>query len=159
MSDGSIKKGTSRFRGRSEHTLDGKGRLNVPARFRDVLLRNYDDRLLITPPWQKCLRVYPLPEWEKKEMSLLSMDHQQPHVARMIRYLVGGSYECQIDKSGRILLPAELRNSLNLQKEVVMNGMLTFFEVWDKETWEQESRVTDDDFQAFENTFNELGLY
>jgi MraZ protein len=150
---------TNRFRGRSEHTLDGKGRLNIPARFRDVLLREYDDRLLITPPWTKCLRIYPIQEWEKKEQALLSLERQQPHVAKMVRYLVGGSVECQSDKNGRILLPIHLRNQLNLEKEIVMNGMLTFFEVWDKETWDRESAITDQDFIDFDKTFNELGMF
>ncbi|MCB2180657.1 MAG: division/cell wall cluster transcriptional repressor MraZ [Desulfobulbaceae bacterium] len=159
MGDTYKKNQPSRFRGRSEHALDGKGRLNVPSRFRDVLLREYDDRLIITPPWPNCLRIYPLPEWEKQESSLLGMEQKTPKVQRMIRYLVGGSVECQVDKNGRILLPVQLRNQLDLKKEVVMNGMLTFFEIWSKEAWEKESIVTEEDFKDFETTFNDLGLY
>lgn len=148
-----------RFRGRSEHTLDGKGRLNIPARFRDVLLREYDDRLIITPPWPNSLRIYPLAEWEKQEMTLLNMPQKTPKVQKMIRYLVGGAVECQVDNNGRILLPAQVRNQLELKKDVVMNGMLTFFEIWDKERWESESGLTEQDFRDFETTLNDLGMF
>ncbi|MCK5194623.1 MAG: division/cell wall cluster transcriptional repressor MraZ, partial [Desulfobulbaceae bacterium] len=67
--------------------------------------------------------------------------------------------ECQSDKNGRILLPVHLRNQLNLDKEIIINGMLTFFEVWSKETWEIESMVTDQDFIDFDRTFNDLGMF
>jgi len=148
-----------RFRGRSEHNLDGKGRINIPSRFRDVLLRHYDDRLLITPPWRKCLRVYPLSEWEKKERTLLSLDKQRPNIDKMIRYLVGGSVECQLDKNGRILIPVKHRHDIGLKNEIVMNGMLTFFELWAKEAWDAESSPGEQDFIDFDQTFNELGMF
>lgn len=148
-----------RFRGRSEHILDGKGRINIPSRFRDVLLRHYDDRLLITPPWRKCLRVYPLSEWEKKEKALLNLDKQKPKIDMMIRYLVGGSVECQLDKNGRILIPAKHRTDIGLQNEIIMNGMITFFEVWSKETWDSESFPSEQDFIDFDETFRDLGMF
>jgi MraZ protein len=159
MNEAIIKNQPGRFRGRSEHALDGKGRLNVPSRFRDVLLRDYDDRLLITPPWPTCLRIYPLPEWERMEATLLSKDKKDPQFQKMIRYLVGGSEECQIDRNGRILLPALLRNQLNLKKDVVMIGMGSFFEIWNKDAWEAESSVTPQDFGDFESTMHDLGLF
>lgn len=149
----------SRFRGRSEHVLDGKGRLNIPSRFRDVLIRDYGDRLVITPPWRSCLRIYPLPEWEKFEATLLGKEKKDPQFQKMIRHLIGGSEECQIDKNSRIVLPMHLRNSLNLGKDVVMNGMGPFFEIWDKGTWEQESVMTPEDFDAFDATLHDLGLF
>ncbi|MBI5558182.1 MAG: division/cell wall cluster transcriptional repressor MraZ [Deltaproteobacteria bacterium] len=159
MSDTVTKNQPGRFRGRSEHALDGKGRLNVPSRFRDVLLREYDDRLLITPPWRTCLRIYPLPEWEKMEATLLSKEKKDPQFQKMIRYLIGGSEECQIDRNGRILLPVHLRNQLDLKKDVVMNGMGPFFEIWDKDAWEAESSMTPQDFNDFDATLHELGLF
>ncbi|MFZ5760290.1 MAG: division/cell wall cluster transcriptional repressor MraZ [Thermodesulfobacteriota bacterium] len=159
MSESGSRNQPSRFRGRSEHTLDDKGRLNVPSRFRDVLLRDYDDRLLITPPWRTCLRIYPLAEWEKMEATLLEKEKKDPQFQKMIRYLIGGSFECQIDKNSRILLPVPFRNQLNLKKDVVMNGMGPFFEIWDKETWEAESAMTPQDFDAFDATLHDLGLF
>ncbi|MBU0910582.1 MAG: division/cell wall cluster transcriptional repressor MraZ [Proteobacteria bacterium] len=159
MSETVIVSQPSRFRGRSEHTLDGKGRLNVPSRFREVLLREYDDRLLITPPWRTCLRIYPLQEWEKMEATLLSKEKKDPQFQKMIRYLIGGSEECQIDKNGRIILPMHLRNQLDLKKDVVMMGMGSFFEIWDKDIWQAESSITPQDFNEFDSTLHELGLF
>ncbi len=159
MGELQIKSGLNRFRGRSEHNIDAKGRLNMPARFRDVLARNYDERLMITPVWHNCLRVYPFSEWEKRESSLLKMPNKSPHVVQMIRYLVGGISDCQLDKNGRILLPAKLRADLGIKKEIVMNGMLDFFEIWNRQTWEQESIPSAEDQTKFDQTFNDLGFY
>jgi MraZ protein len=131
----------------------------MPARFREVLMRNYDERLMITPVWHNCLRVYPFREWEKRESRLLEMPNKPPHVVRMIRYLVGGINACQLDKNGRILLPAKLRADLGIKKEIVMNGMLDFFEIWNRKTWEQESMPSVEDQNIFDQTFNELGFY
>ena len=147
------------FRGINNLALDAKGRMAMPARYRERLMETCGGRLVVTVDKDRCLLVYPLPEWEKKEQALLSMEHQQPHVSKMVRYLVGGSVECQSDKNGRILLPVHLRNSLKLDKEIVVNGMLTFFEVWSKKTWEKESIVTDQDFVDFDQTFNDLGMF
>ncbi len=159
MSESQIKSDSNRFRGRSEHSIDTKGRLNMPARFRNVLMRNYDERLMITPVWHSCLRVYPFREWEKRESGLLEMPNKPPHIVRMIRYLVGGINACQLDKNGRILLPAKLRAELGIKKEIVMNGMLDFFEIWNRETWEKESMPSAEDQNVFDQTFNELGFY
>jgi len=131
----------------------------VPSRFREVLLREYDDRLLITPPWRTCLRIYPLQEWEKMEATLLSKEKKDPQFQKMIRYLIGGSEECQIDKNGRIILPMHLRNQLDLKKDVVMMGMGSFFEIWDKDIWQAESSITPQDFNEFDSTLHELGLF
>ena len=159
MAEFPAKSGPDRFRERSVHSIDAKGRLNIPARFRDVLTRNYDERLMITPPWHNCLRVYPFLEWEKRETKLLEMPNKPPHVLQMIRYLVGGITSCNIDKNGRILLPARLRADLEIKKEIVMNGMLDFFEIWNRETWERESVPSFEEQTAYDQTFNELGFY
>ncbi len=159
LSQSTVKSSASRFRGRSDHSLDAKGRLNVPARFRDVLLRHYDERLMITPPWHNCIRVYHFQEWEKRETALLEMENKPPHIVRMVRYLIGGINEGHIDKNGRILLPAQLRTQLNIKKKVVMNGMLDFFEIWDWETWESESIPSAEDYTVYDQTFNDLGMY
>ncbi|MDZ7641855.1 MAG: division/cell wall cluster transcriptional repressor MraZ [Desulfurivibrio sp.] len=145
------------FRGRSEHIMDGKGRLSIATRFREVLRRQYDERLMITP-WSSCLRAYPFPQWEKLEMSLLAEGKKQPALIKLVRYMVGGVVECPLDKQGRVLLPPNLREESGLQKEVVVNGMMTYFEIWDKAKWEEISKPSGDDFVEFEQTLLELGM-
>jgi len=159
LGEGAVEKQPSRFRGRSEHVVDGKGRLNVPARFRNVLVRDYDENVVITPPWTSCLRIYPLQEWEKMETTLLSKDKKDPQFQKMIRYLIGGAEETLIDKNGRIQLPVHLRTALGLKKDVVMIGMGPFFEIWSMDTWQAVSTITPEDFEKFDSTLYELGLF
>jgi len=139
------------------HALDSKGRLNIPTRFREVLRRQYDERLMVAP-WHKCLRAYPLPQWEELEMTLRAEGKSQPQMIKLLRYLVGGVVDCPLDKQGRVLLPPTLRAGCRVDKDVVVSGMITYFEIWDQETWEQENRPAEEDFQAFEQIMIQSGL-
>ena len=107
-----------RFRGQSEHSLDPKGRLNIPARFRDVLREQYDSGTLIATNWQKCLKVYPLASWEAAEEKLIQQvdEGRMPaHFGRFVRYLIAGVTECPLDKQGRILIPPTLREGMRIE--------------------------------------------
>ncbi len=157
MAEEKLKSSVNHFRGRSEHSLDGKGRLHIPARFRDVLRKQYDGRLMITP-WNKCLRAYPLPQWEKMEMTLLARLREQPDMKKMISYMIGGVVEGALDKQGRILLPPQLREECGIDKEVVLSGVMTFFEILDKSSWEKDNKPTPEDFANFEINLLKSGL-
>ncbi len=149
----------SRFRSRSEHALDGKGRLNFPSRFRDVLSQ-YDSEVLMVAPWGKThLRAFPIPEWESFENTLMTEGRKQKGLARLIRYVVGSVAECPLDKQGRILLPPHLRGEASLQREVVLVGMLNHVEIWDRETWEKENLATSENFEEFDEQFAEMGIF
>ena len=125
------------FRGCSEHALDAKGRLNIPARFRNVLRAEYSDDLIVTS-WEKCLKVYPVTRWEVEEEKLYMMKEKDPSFEPLFRYVVGGVNECSLDKQGRILIPGNLRKRFNLVKDVALNGMRDHFELWDQLAWQQE---------------------
>jgi len=156
---GSRKRNTvQRFRSRSEHNLDPKGRLNIPARFRDVLREQYDTEMLIVTNWQQCLRAYPVPEWEALEEKLLDQGRMQPNFGKFVRYIIAGVSECPLDKQGRILLPPTLRTDLNIDKDVVLVGMLQHFEIWDKNAWEEETRHTRETFEEFSAGLSALGI-
>lgn len=135
----------NKFRGQSEHGLDSKGRLNIPARFRDVLLHTYeDDRVVITPPWEKCLRIYPLEEWSRLEAKLQEAARHDKAALDGWRYLVGGLTETKIDRNGRVLLPIGLRTKAQLSKEITLLGFVSYFEVWDKDMcMEEQSQIPD----------------
>ena len=148
---------TPRFRGRSEHALDSKGRLNIPSRFRDVLREVYTETVMVTN-WQNCLRVYPVSEWEKMEEKLLDQERIQPGMDSFIRYIISGVTECPLDKQGRIRLAPSLRNEIGIQREVVLNGMLRYFEVWDREAWQLETRKTRERFPEFGPGLSSLGI-
>ena len=146
-----------RFRSRSEHTLDSKGRLNIPSRFREVLRTVYDNDLVITN-WEKSLRVYPVSEWLKVEDKLKEQGAGQPGLRDFVRYVISGVVECSLDKQGRILLPGTMRNEFSIGSEVVLNGMLDYFEIWDKAAWADETRRTRDKFKDFEQGLSSLGI-
>jgi MraZ protein len=153
----SNKSSTSRFRSRSEHTLDSKGRLNIPSRFRDVLQGHYQEQLMVTN-WHKCLKAFPAKVWEQIETTLLVQGKKQPRMDSFRRYIISGVADCTLDKQGRILLPPTLRTDFDLKKDVVLNGMLDHFEIWDKTAWEEERKQTRDKFSDFEQSLSALGI-
>ena len=153
----SSKSAKSRFRSRSEHTLDAKGRLNIPSRFRDVLQDHNSEQLMVTN-WHKCLKAFPVNVWERIETTLLVQGKKQPGMDSFRRYVISGVTECTPDKQGRILLPPTLRTDFDLKKDVVLNGMLDHFEIWDKTAWEKERKLTRDKFSDFEQSLSALGM-
>ncbi|MDW7773207.1 MAG: division/cell wall cluster transcriptional repressor MraZ [Desulfobulbaceae bacterium] len=146
-----------RFRSRSEHALDPKGRLNIPTRFREVLREVYTDSLIVTN-WDKCLKAFPLSEWDKIEEKLHTEARNQVRFGPFVRYVISGVTECSLDKQGRILVPASLRSEFDIVKDVVLNGMLDHFEIWDKAAWHVETRKTRDNFGDFEEGLSAMGI-
>ena len=125
----------ARFRGTSDHSLDDKGRLSLPSRFKEEMRHYESDILMITLWGEKHLRVYPLSEWEELEDKLRSCRDENVDVSELLRYLIGTVTECPLDKQGRLLLPQGLRNLVNLQKDIVLIGMTDWIEIWNKESW------------------------
>ncbi len=156
---GTTKTMKSRFRGNSEHTLDAKGRLNFPSRYRDIVRQDGSDVLMVTPWKGECLRVYTFSGWEAFEDTLLSQTTDQPSMTAMIRSLVSRVAECNLDKQGRILLPASLRTEMKIEKEIVLNGMLNFAEIWSKDGWLVNEQKLKDNFQHFEESFSKMGMF
>ncbi len=148
----------SRFRSRSDQTLDGKGRLNFPRRFKEVL-RQYDSDVLMVTSWGKHLRAFPVSEWEILEDKLLTQGKEQPGLASFVRLVVSGVTECGLDKQGRILLPSSLRNEVNLKKEIVLTGMLDWVEIWSKDAWVAEHQATRDNFEDYEESLAKMGIF
>jgi len=147
----------SRFRSRSEHTLDPKGRLNVPSRFREVL-QHYGSGMLIIAPWIKNLRIYPVGEWQVKEDNLLTKSREDRIISNFARYVVSGITECSLDKQGRLLIPSFLRSEVNIDKDVVLNGRLEYIEIWDKDAWQLEYRKTLENFDEISDSLARHGI-
>ena len=145
------------FRGRSIHTLDAKGRIRIPTRFRDILKTRYDDRFVITN-LDRCLIAYPLPEWETIEEKLGSLSLVRQDVKAFQRFFISGATECSFDKQGRVLIPQTLREHASLEREVVLAGMLRSFEIWSKDYWDQEIKTAHDNFSQITSTLAELGI-
>lgn len=147
-----------RFRSRSEHALDAKGRLIFPRRFREVLAQ-CDSETLMVAPWKTHLRVYPITEWEALETKLMTQGGGQPGIESFVRYVVGGVVECNPDKQGRILLPTDLREDAGLAKEIVLNGMLDWVDIWDRDAWIAEKQATRNDFEDHKISLSNIGMF
>ena len=145
------------FRGRSIHTLDAKGRIRIPTRFRDILKTRYEDRFVITN-LDRCLVAYPLQEWEIIEEKLGSLSLVRQDVKAFQRFFISGATECNFDKQGRVLIPQTLREHASLEREVVLAGMLRSFEIWSKDYWDEEIKTAHDNFSQITATLAELGI-
>ena len=146
----------NRFRSRTFHVLDAKGRLNLPSRFREVLRQSGSDILMVAP-WKTHLRAYRMAEWEALETKLLSQGGEQG-IADFVRYAVGGVVECVVDKQGRIRLPAELRIDANLTKDVALTGMMDWIEICDKDASQAEIDTTRDNFEEHRAGLARMGI-
>jgi len=119
---------TAVFQGASQLTLDGKGRISIPSRYRDVLMAQCDGRLTLTRHPDGCLLVYPRPVWEARRETVAVL----PYDARALqRLLLGNAADAEIDSAGRVLVPPELRGAARLERDVMLLGMATHFELWD----------------------------
>jgi len=143
------------FRGRSTHMLDAKGRLSIPARFRDVLKAKYDGGLMITT-MPNCLAAYPFEEWRKIEEKFSKYRLATPEIRAYQRFFLAGAVECPIDGQGRVLIPASLRKEAELTREVVLSGMLNYFEIWSKDKLDKELQKARENFDAYERMVAEL---
>lgn len=122
------------FRGRYDHTIDPKGRLSIPARYRDELAAR-DVTTLVLSEGDHCVSAYPLDEWEKLEESLRQQSPFLPERRHMVRLVVASAKECPVDRAGRTLVPPELREFAGLRKDVVIAGALELFEIWSRDRW------------------------
>ena len=144
------------FRGRSKHNLDEKGRLAIPARFKEVLEKKEDNCLVLTNQ-HNCLWAFARDEWRVIEERAADLSLFDSAISAYRRYFISGAQECPI-KQGRITIPPDLREIGGLRKEVVLVGELKLFEIWDKEEWEKEFQRTMAKFPEVSQTLSELGI-
>ena len=117
---------TKTFSGEYHHSLDTKGRLIVPAKFREIL----GSRFWIGKGFDQCLQIYDEEDWEAFSNSLKALPKNSDKARKLVRYFMSGTVEVEIDKQGRILLPAQLREIAGIDKNVVFVGMGTRGELW-----------------------------
>ncbi|MHC4332083.1 MAG: division/cell wall cluster transcriptional repressor MraZ [Planctomycetota bacterium] len=125
------------FRGATKVTLDAKGRLAIPTRYRERISTRSDGQLVVTVDKDHCLLIYPLPDWEEIERKLVRLPSLHKRAREMQRIMVGYATEVDIDGHGRILLSRELREFAGLDRAVVLIGQGHKFELWDEERWNE----------------------
>lgn len=126
------------FRGPTPLALDGKGRLAIPTKYRDVLMQRCGGHLVVTLDPSNCLLLYPFPEWEPIEKKLNALPSFNPVSRMMQRILVGSATDVEMDSAGRILLPSLLRDRARLEKDVVLVGQGNKFEIWSAIDWQSQ---------------------
>lgn len=147
------------FRGSSSHTLDDKGRIIIPTRFRNIIQTGGGSTIMLTQR-DRCLYGYTMNEWSRLEQQIQSMANMSDSFRRFLRIFVGSAQECSLDKQGRVLIPPQLRQYGNLEKDVVLVGVLTHFEIWSHDNWEEENSLLEKDLQQVEvrDEIAKLGL-
>jgi len=133
------------FMGEFQHSIDDKGRIIVPAKFREPL----GPQFIVTRGLDNCLFVYPMSEWSVLEQKLKSLPLMKSDARAFSRFFFSGATECELDKQGRVNLPNHLREYAKLDKDCVVIGVSNRVEVWSKAIWEGY-------YQQSEDTFNEI---
>jgi MraZ protein len=135
------------FRGASKVSLDAKGRLAIPTRYRERLLIRCDGNLILTVDKDHCLLLYPLTDWEELERKLVRLPSMNKVARRIVRIMVGYATEVDMDGNGRILISRELREFASLDRQGIFLGQGNKFELWDEPTWNEkrDAWLSDDD--------------
>ena len=123
------------FRGATKVTLDAKGRMVIPSRYRDELMERAQGKLIFTVDKDQCLLLYPLPEWEQVERRLMSLPSLNARARRLQRLMVGHATDVELDGQGRVLVPPELREFAALEQRGMLIGQGNRFELWDETRW------------------------
>lgn len=147
------------FSGKFYYNLDDKGRVMIPVPFREIITGSYGPRLYLTnAAFDRCLQVYPQEEWQRLLEKVRTLPKSYEEVRFFMRRVVASAMECELDKQGRLLIPAPYREDAGIEGEVVIVGMVDRIEIWSREEWD---RVVDpskiDIPQAIERLAN-LGL-
>ena len=142
------------FMGEYNHTIDAKGRLIVPAKFREIL----GDNFIVTKGLDGCLFVYPNDEWTRFEEKLKSLPLTNKNARQFTRFFLAGAAACEVDKQGRKLLPQVLREFASLEKDVVLVGVASRIEIWSRELWDESMNTYDGDMDEVAENMESLGF-
>ena len=140
--------------GEYEHNLDEKGRLIMPAKLRDDM----GEKFIITTGLDGCLFGFSMEEWQKFEDKLKSLPITNKNARNFTRFFLAGATECELDKQGRFLISAKLRNVASLEKEAVIIGTGTRIEIWNKAKWEEQTSYENISIEEIEQNMQELGI-
>ena len=142
------------FMGEYSHSIDAKGRLIMPAKFREQL----GDEFVVTKSPDKCLYVYTNEEWKNFEEKLATLPITNKGTRQFVRFFLAGAASCEVDKQGRILLPAVLREFAELDKEVVLAGTSKRIEIWNKDRYLADQKEYEDNIDEIASNMESFGF-
>ena len=147
------------FSGKYYYTLDPKGRLIIPAPFREIISSNYNPKLyVVNDIFDNCLHIYPQEEWSKLEEKVRTLPKMDEDVKLFIRKVIGSAQEVEIDKQGRILVSAAQRVDAGLNSEIVIVGQLDKIDLWDRKEWDAVNDLSKIDKKATAERLAAYGL-
>lgn len=135
------------FYGEYKHTIDRKGRLIIPAKFRQFIKENYVEKLFITRGLDKCLFAFTEEEWRHQERKFKSLPFTKKDSRKFNRLFFSGACEATFDKQGRILIPKYLKNYAQISRDVMIVGVSNRFEIWDDNIWQDYYQNTQSSFE------------
>lgn len=135
------------FYGEHEHSIDRKGRLIIPSKFREVFKENYVERFFVTRGLDTCLFVFTEDEWKKQENRFKSLSFTSSEARQFNRLYFSGACEVTCDKQGRVLVPDYLKDFAQIKRDVVIVGVSNRMEIWSKEGWQEYFKSTKDSFE------------
>lgn len=134
------------FRGANSINLDSKGRIAIPAKYRDSIVESAESHMIVTfDPYDNCLLIFTLKHWESTEADLQALSNSKPLHRRLKRIMLAHATEVDMDQNGRLLLPSVLRERSNLNKEVMLIGQGKTFQLWDETEW---NKLTQEDLDV-----------
>jgi len=145
------------FSGRYEYTIDDKGRLSIPSKFREILSANFDMKLILTN-LDGCIAAYPDREWADVQQRIADSGALKKEARSFLRFFFSGASECSIDRLGRILIPQSLRSYGGIRKNVVIVGMNKKIEIWAEEAWAEIVKEATSDREKMVDIASELRL-
>jgi MraZ protein len=147
------------FSGKYYYTVDEKGRLMIPAPFREIISSSYSSKMYITNAFMdRCLHIYPYEEWSRLEEKVRELPKMLEEVRLFMRRVIASAQECPLDKQGRILIPVAHRHDAGINGEVVIVGQIEKIEIWDKKAWEAVVDISQIDRKAAEERLASYGL-
>ena len=147
------------FSGKYYYNIDPKGRIIIPAPFREIITSNYNPKLyVVNAAFDKCLHIYPQDEWNRHEEKVRQLPGMLEEVKLYKRRVIASAQEVEMDKQGRILIPAAHREDAGLASEIVMVGLIEKIELWDKKEWEVALNPPGLDMKTAEEKLAAFGL-
>lgn len=140
------------FTGQYNHTVDTKGRLIIPSKFREIL----GEQFVVTKGMDGCLFAFSNDDWKVFEEKLKALPITNKNARKFARFFLAGAGEVELDKQGRILLPQHLREFGEIDKDVVLVGVGSRIEIWDRDKWTDEN--SDDDMDAIGESMESIGI-
>jgi MraZ protein len=147
------------FSGKYYNSVDLKGRIIVPAPFREIISSNYSSKLFITnAPFDRCLYIYPLEEWNRLHEQVRTKPRSDEAIRFFLRRVIASAVEVGLDKQGRILIPVALREDANINTNVVLAGQIERIELWDRNEWDTLFDPARVDRKSIEDKLTSYGL-